>query len=542
MIHHLLLILPILTAAAIAFSSQHSAKWIAFAGSTATFIAGAVFAVQFPNWSTGGFWPNEGSTSILGSFGVDLKIGVDSVSMLLVLLTVFLTPLSIAGSFSAIRTRQREYYAWFMVLETSMLLAFMSRDLIFFYIGYEFTLIPMFFLISIWGGPMRGPAAIKFFIFTFLGSVFTLTAVIFVAVRHFESAGTWTFGIEELVKFSSTQLSDREQFWVFVGLIVGFAIKTPFFPTHSWLPLAHDQAPTGGSVILAGVLLKLGTYGVFRFALPMSPIGAVECSTFFAILGIIAILYMSLVCWVQTDIKKLIAYSSVSHMGFVVLGLFALNPIGLQGAVMYMVNHGLSTGALFLCIGMIYERYHTKDMEQLGGLVARMPVWSFFMIVFTLSSVGLPGLNGFIGEFLCLMGAFVAEHDQPAGYPGVLGPWYAVIAAIGLILGAMYLLIMLGKIVWGPLREPHGDGHAGHHGEHAASELPRDLNFREIAILAPIALVCLAIGLYPQPILNAVEPNVKETLASFPKVIDAHNAKLGTPNPNKPTVHAEAPR
>ena len=244
---------------------------------------------------------------------------------------------------------------------------------------------------------------------------------------------------------------------------------------------------------------------------------------------------MGLVCWVQTDIKKLIAYSSVSHMGFVVLGLFALNPIGLQGAVMYMVNHGLSTGALFLCIGMIYERYHTKDMEQLGGLVSKMPVWSFFMIIFTLSSVGLPGLNGFVGEFLCLMGAFVAEHDQPAGYPGVLGPWYAVVAAIGLILGAMYLLIMLRKIVWGTLREPHGDGHT----EHAASELPTDLNFREIAILAPIAVACLVIGLYPKPLLNAVEPCVKEVLVNYPAAIDAFNAKRGLVNPSAPVKQAE---
>jgi NADH-quinone oxidoreductase subunit M len=540
-IQHLILGIPLLAALAVALGPQKSAKWTAFVGSMAALVAATVFAVQFPNWSAAGFWPNEGTAPLLGAFGVDLKIGVDSVSLLLVLLTAFLTPLSIAGSFTAIKTRQREYYAWFMVLETSMLLAFMSRDLIFFYIGYEFTLIPMYFLISIWGGPTRGPAAIKFFIFTFLGSVFTLTAVIFVAVRHFESTGAWTFGIEPLVQFSSTQLSHREQFWVFVGLMVGFAIKTPFFPTHAWLPLAHDQAPTGGSVILAGVLLKLGTYGVFRFALPMAPIGAVESATFFAILGIIAILYMSLVCWVQTDIKKLIAYSSVSHMGFVVLGLFALNPIGLQGAVMYMINHGLSTGALFLCIGMIYERYHTKDMEQLGGLVSRMPVWSFFMIVFTLSSVGLPGLNGFVGEFLCLMGAFVAEHDQPAGYPGVLGPWFAVVAAIGLILGAMYLLIMLGKIVWGPLREPLADGHGAHHGDHAAGELPRDLNVREIAILAPIAVVCLVIGLYPQPLLNAVEPDVRDTLAAFPSAVNTYNADRGLANPAAPPAAPAKP-
>jgi NADH-quinone oxidoreductase subunit M len=308
---------------------------------------------------------------------------------------------------------------------------------------------------------------------------------------------------------------------------------------HTWLPLAHDQAPTAGSVILAGTLLKLGTYGVYRIALPTAPVGGVELNQFIAVLCIIGIIHAALICWVQNDAKKLIAYSSVSHLGFCMLGLFSLNSIGATGSVMYMINHGLSTGALFLCIGMIYERYHTKDMEQLGGLAKRMPVWSFFMVFFTMASLGLPGLNGFIGEFLCLMGCFTAEPDSVAGFPGVLGPWYAVFAGLGLVLAAMYLLIMLGKLVWGPLKEPHGHAHgSGHGGDHHAGELPADLNAREIGILVPLAVVCLAIGFYPKPMLEAIAPSVEGVLKPYPKLVSEY-ADRGTLLP--PASGSDAP-
>jgi len=391
----------------------------------------------------------------------------------------------------------------------------------------------MYFLISIWGGPQRRAAAIKFFVFTFLGSVFTLAAAIYVAVRHADMTGVWDFSLATLTAFGSEHMTATEQFWVFLGLMAGFAVKTPIFPVHTWLPLAHDQAPTGGSVILAALLLKLGTYGVYRIAMPVAPSGAVETATFFGILGILAILVTAMICWVQTDVKKLIAYSSVSHMGFVIMGLFAFNPVGMQGAVMYMVSHGLSTGAMFLCIGMMYERFHTKEMDQMSGLARRMPVWGTFMVLFTLASLGLPGLNGFVGEFLCLMGTFVAEHDQPAGYPGVMGPWFAVVAAVGLILGAMYLLIMLGKVVWGPLKVPgaSADPHEHAHGDVGHGGLPRDLNFREIALLAPLAVACLAIGVYPRIMLDVTEPSVRETLVAYPARVNQHNAERGLANP-----------
>jgi len=509
----LLLTLPLLAAVAIALAPPRLAQWIATGGSLATAALAVLLAVQFPTWTSETFWPDEfAAATVVERFGVSLELGMDGVSLLMVLLTVLLVAVSVIGSFTAITTRQREYYGWFMVLESSVLLAFMARDAVVFYIGYEFTLVPMFFLISIWGGPDRRPAAIKFFIFTFLASVLMLAGIVFVAASRAAEVGAWSFLIDDLVAHAST-LDATTQFWVFLALMAAFAVKTPFFPVHSWLPLAHDQAPTGGSVILAGALLKLGTYGAFRIGLPMAPIGGAMLCNFFAILAIVGIVVAAMICWVQKDVKKLVAYSSVSHMGMLMLGLFALNPIGLQGSVLYFINHGLSTGALFLLIGMVYERYHTKDMDQLGGLAKQMPIWSCFMVFFVLSSVGLPGLNGFIGEFLCLWGCFTAEHDGLAGYPGLLGPWYAIIAIIGLILGAMYLLRMTGKMVWGPLKLPEPDGH------HEASALPKDLSPREIGILLPLAALCLFIGLYPKPLLVSIDPAIRTVLAGYPEAV-----------------------
>ena len=537
-----LVLLPVLGAAATAAGPSRWAKWTAFLFTLAVFGVSVMHAARFPEWFSGHFWPTAVEGSPLRMFGVNLQLGCDSVSLLLLLLTTFMMPLTIAGSFTAVTEREREYYAWFQLLEAAILLAFLARDFIVFYVGYEFTLVPMYFLISIWGGQQRRAAAIKFFIFTFLGSVFTLAAATYVAARHADATGTWDFGLATLTAFGAEQLTAREQFWVFLGLMAGFAIKTPVFPVHTWLPLAHDQAPTGGSVILAAVLLKLGTYGVYRIALPVAPAGGVETAAFFGLLGILAIIVTAMICWVQTDAKKLIAYSSVSHMGFVIMGLFAFNPIGLQGSVMYMISHGLSTGALFLCIGMIYERFHTKEMDQMSGLARHMPVWACFMVLFTLASLGLPGLNGFVGEFLCLMGTFVAEHDQPAGYPGVMGPWFAVVAAAGLILGAMYLLILLGKIVWGPLKVPgaSADPHEHAHGDHGDGHLPRDLSFREIAVLVPIALACLGTGLYPRLMMDVTEPSVRETLAAYPQKVNEHNAARGLTNPKLGAKVAEA--
>jgi NADH-quinone oxidoreductase subunit M len=292
-------------------------------------------------------------------------------------------------------------------------------------------------------------------------------------------------------------------------------------------------------VILAAVLLKLGTYGLYRFVLPMVPIAVVEYAPLIAILSIIGILYAALICWVQSDVKKLIAYSSVSHLGFCVLGLFALNPLGAQGSVLYMLNHGLSTGALFFCIGMIYERFHTREMDQMSGLARAMPVWAFFMVFFTLASVGLPGLNGFVSEFLCLIGTFISTGD-PIGsesaraYPGVLGPWYAAVAGVGMIFAAMYLLIMLGKVVFGPVKLPGENGH-GHHGGHAP---PADLSLREIGVLAPIAVLCVVLGLYPKPLTDAMESSIETALVAYPDAVS--EARVLTSNEPRTTNHEHA--
>jgi NADH-quinone oxidoreductase subunit M len=430
------------------------------------------------------------------------------------------------GSFTAVSERLREYYAWMLALEAAMIGVFIARDLIFFYISFEFTLIPMFFLIAIWGSVNRARAAVKFFLFTFTGSMLALAGFLYVAWQHAAAEGEWSFSMARLTEFAST-MSPGEQAWVMAALLAGFAVKVPLFPLHTWLPLAHTEAPTAGSVILAGLLLKLGTYGLYRFVLPMTPAGLlndISIDALFlsftvvplkaiAVLCLIGILYAGLICWVQSDIKKLVAYSSVSHLGFCVLGLVALNPLGAQGAVLYMINHGLSTGALFFLVGMIYERYHTRDMQQLGGLARRMPVWAFFMVFFVLSSVGLPGLNGFVGEFLCLIGAFTATADSVA-YPGMLGPWYGAVAGAGMIVAAMYLLIMTGKVVWGPLREPHAAAHG--HGAERGSPLPADLSAREIAVLVPLAALCLAIGIQPKPLTDAMEGSIELVLKEFP--------------------------
>ncbi|MFM1803611.1 MAG: NADH-quinone oxidoreductase subunit [Planctomycetota bacterium] len=525
----LLLVLPLVAAGGVALAPARLAKWIATIATLVVFAVSLAFAWGFPGWTDGSIAPSDTGVSIMPSIGINLTLGADAVGVMLILLTTFLMPLAMIGSFTAVKERLKEYYAWFMVLEAAMIGVFLARDAIVFYTAYEFTLVPMYFLIAIYGGADRRAASVKFFLYTFLGSLLTLSGVIYIAAQHAASAGgEWTFDLARLAAFASTSLPETQQYWVFILLMAGFAVKVPFFPVHTWLPLAHDQAPTAGSVILAGTLLKLGTYGVYRIALPTAPVGGVELSQFLAVLCIIGIVYAALICWVQHDAKKLVAYSSVSHLGFCMLGLFSLNSIGATGSVMYMINHGLSTGALFLCIGMIYERYHTKDMDQLGGLFRRMPVWSFFMVFFTLASLGLPGLNGFIGEFLCLMGCYTAEPNSVAGFPGLLGPWYALVAGSGLVLAAMYLLIMLGKLVWGPLREPHGDGHGAGHGHgHRDGELPADLSAREIGILVPLALVCLVIGFYPKPMLEAIAPSVENTLRPYPALV-AEYAANGT--------------
>ncbi|MSQ90131.1 MAG: NADH-quinone oxidoreductase subunit M [Phycisphaerales bacterium] len=520
------ILFPIAAALAVAIGPTKSARWTALVGTLVSLLALAIFAWNFPAWKSAEHFPMAVGPAWIEHAGITFSVGFDTVSLLLALLTAFLMPLCIIGSFSAITERTKEYYGWFLVLGASIILAFAARDAILFYVGYEFTLVPMTLIIAIYGGTERRVAALKMFLYTFLGSMFMLAALLYVAWELRLASGAWNFDIDALIA-TSVRLPSSNQYWLFAALMVGFAVKVPLFPLHTWLPLAHDQAPTAGSVILASAMLKLGTYGNYRFALPMAPAGGAELMSVVAVLAIIAIIYASLICWVQTDAKRLVAYSSVAHLGLCMLGLFALNPMGAEGAVFYMVNHGLSTGALFFCIGMFYERYHTKDTDVLGGLAKRMPIWASFMVLFTLASIGLPGLNGFIGEFLCLGGTFIAEHDGQSGYYGVLGPWYAVVAGLGLIFAAMYLLILLGKIVWGPLREPATSAVGAGHGAHHAS-LPRDLCFREIAVLTPLAVACIWLGFQPKPMLDAIAPCAKRMLAHYPAEIEKHMKQSGT--------------
>jgi NADH-quinone oxidoreductase subunit M len=447
------------------------------------------------NWITTGTWTEDADGSLRLTNGIVLRyhVGLDAISLPLVVLTGLLVPLAVWCSFSAIRTRTREYYAWLLALTAGMFGVFAARDVLLFYIFFEFTLVPLYFLIGIWGGPERRFAANKFFIYTFVGSVLTFAGIMYLALRAAAIDGTGVLDFD-LARLSVLALGDggltaTEQGWLFIAFFCGFAIKVPFFPLHTWLPLAHTEAPTAGSVLLAGVLLKLGTYGFLRFSLPMVPEGALAWAAPMGVLAICGIIYGALCCWVQRDVKKLVAYSSVSHLGFCMLGMFSLLPIGLSGSVLYMVNHGISTGALFLAVGMMYERYHTRDLEQIGGLARKMPVLASFFMLFVLSSIGLPGLNGFVSEFTVLFAAFNSD---------TLGLWYGVAGATGILLGAIYMLYAAGKMLFGPLKEPDGtpDLSAG---------LKPDLGPREIAILTPLAIIVVALGLYPRIITDTLD-------------------------------------
>ena len=464
--------------------------------------------------------------------GASFALGVNGLSIWLVLLTAFLQPLAILSSFESITTRPREYYAWINALLVPMLGVFMARDLLLFYVFFELTLIPMFFLIGIWGGPDRRYAAGKFFLFTFTGGVLTLAAAVYLGFT------AHTFALDDavgangvvtqygVVHYAQLFLPTAARYWVVLGLLAGFAVKTPLFPVHTWLPLAHTEAPTAGSVILAGVLLKLGTYGLLVLAVPIGIIGASGPAfpglvQFIAVICVIGIIYGALCAWVQPDIKKLVAFSSVSHLGFCVLGLFALNDIGMQGSVLYMINHGLSTGAMFLVIGMIYDRYHTRDINKLSGLARKMPILAFFFVFFMLSSIGLPGTNGFVSEFLTMLGAFTST---------VLNPWFGAVAAIGVILGAVYMLHMTARVIMGPLKVPdvdHGESTASSatHSQatgrtaHAHSDAGKnDIGPREIAILVPLAIAVLVIGVQPGIILDGMRSEI-ESLRAVPTIV-----------------------
>jgi len=417
------------------------------------------------------------------SFGIHYHVGIDGISLFLILLTTFLMPVSILASWH-ITKHIKEYMIAMLVLETGMIGVFVSLDLFLFYVFWELMLIPMYLLIGIWGGPRRIYAAVKFFLYTMSGSVFMLLAIIALYFLNHRATGEYTFN---LLEFYRLELSFAVQFWLFLAFAFAFAIKVPMFPFHTWLPDAHVEAPTAGSVILAGVLLKMGTYGFVRFCLPLFPEASHVFIPVISWMAIVGIIYGALVSLVQEDLKKLVAYSSVSHLGFVMLGIFAFNVQGIEGGITQMINHGLSTGALFLAVGMLYERRHTRMIADFGGLTKQMPVFATLFLIVTLSSIGLPGLNGFVGEFLILLGAFKAR---------IL---YASIATSGIILAAVYMLWMFQRVMF-------------HEITHEENKTLPDLNKREFAILIPLILIIFWIGIYPNSFLRKMDASVNHLL------------------------------
>jgi|KBSSwiStaDraftv2_1062776.scaffolds.fasta_scaffold47580_2 NADH-quinone oxidoreductase subunit M len=454
----------------------------------ATIVAVAEVAIALPLW-----WrhdPRLGmqfveSRSWLPAFGANYSLGVDGISVLLVLLTVVLTAIAVVGAYAAVEKRAREFYACLLALEAGMLGTFLATDVLLFYVFWEAMLVPMYLLIGVWGGPRRIYAAVKFFLYTMAGSVLMLVAILWLYFLQRSFTGVPSFALEAFYRMPILPVT---QTWLFLAFAVAFAIKVPMFPFHTWLPDAHVEAPTAGSVILAAVLLKMGTYGFVRFAMPLFPIASAELTPWIIGLSIIGIWYGALVAMVQPDLKKLVAYSSVSHLGFCMLGLFAMNTQGFTGSLLQMLNHGVSTGALFLLVGVIYERRHTRLISDFGGLWKPLPVFATIFLVVMLSSIGLPGTNGFVGEFLVLLGAFRTN------------PWWAALAAVGVILSAVYMLWMFQRVVFGPVT-------------HVENENLKDLSWRERLVFVPLLILIFWMGVAPQPFIDRAEPALNRTLA-----------------------------
>jgi NADH-quinone oxidoreductase subunit M len=481
---HVILWLPLVGMAIVMLGPVERAKDLAFG------VAVLQFILSIPLWSAFNAASSafQFSTAVpwIESWGIYYRVGIDGISVLLVLLATFLMPLAILGSYRYIQARQRTFYGMMLLLQVGIIGVFVSLDLFLFFVFWELMLVPMYFIIGVWGGEKRVYAAIKFFLYTAIGSLLMLVAILYLVFKYQMTTGGISFAYIDLL---DVQLTYREQFWLFGAFALAFAIKVPLFPFHTWLPDAHVQAPTPGSVVLAAVLLKMGTYGFLRFLLPFFPAAATNATIVMTmmVLGLAGITYAAWVAAVQPDAKKLIAYTSVAHMGFVVLGIFALTLQGVQGAMIVMLSHGVSTGAMFLLLGMLYERRHTRTIAEFGGLAAVMPMFATIFVITALTSIGLPGTSGFVGEFLALIGTFQTH------------PWVALIATSGVIFAAYYMLPMVQKIVFNAPDKPENRN-------------LKDLSGRELMVLLPLVAVMLWMGVYPKPFLERTEVSVEELI------------------------------
>jgi NADH-quinone oxidoreductase subunit M len=485
-----ILFVPLAGAAVLLLVNKEKEDTIRWIANIVAFIG---FVISIPLW----FWYNPGTSGFqfveqapwIPSIGAQYFLGVDGFSALLILLTTMMGFIAVLSSWTAITERVKEYYIFLLVLQTGMLGAFMSLDFLLFFLFWEVMLVPMYFLIGIWGSDRRLYSAIKFFLYTLVGSVVMLLGILALYFAYHSATGEYTF---DVTKYHQFNVDTGLQWWVFLAFFLGFAIKVPMFPFHTWLPDAHTDAPTAGSVILAAVLLKMGTYGFLRFSLPILPDASKQFVPMVVLLCIIGIVYGALVALAQRDWKRLVAYSSVSHMAMVMLGMFALNPVGITGSIVQQLNHGISTGALFLIVGIVYERRHTREISEYGGLSKVMPVYAAVFLIMTMSSIGLPALNGFIGEFLILQGVFTASK------------MWAAFAASGIVLGAAYMLYLYQRTMFGKIENPK-------------NERLIDLNHREFATFAPLLILAFWMGLYPAPFLRRLETSVAHIMSRVNK-------------------------
>ncbi len=507
----LIMFTPLVGAVLLLFVSKHSEnaiRWIANG------FAVLGFLVSLPLW----FWLDQGTSDWqfverlpwIPSIGAEYFIGVDGFSALLILLATLMGAIGILSSWTAVTVRVKEYYVFLLMLQTGMIGAFVALDFLLFFVFWEVMLVPMYFLIGIWGSTNRLYSAIKFFLFTLVGSVIMLLGILAVYFYYHEVTGVYTF---DITRFHELNMPFDLQWWVFLAFFLGFAVKVPMFPFHTWLPDAHTDAPTAGSVILAAVLLKMGTYGFIRFSLPILPEAAQAFVPWVVWLSIIGIIYGALVAMAQRDWKRLVAYSSVSHMGMVMLGMFALTPVGITGSIVQQINHGISTGGLFLLVGVVYERRHTREISEYGGLSKIMPVYAAVFLVMTMSSIGLPTLNGFIGEILILQGIFVVNKV------------WAAFAATGIVLGAAYMLWLYQRTMFGEVNNPKNEGLS-------------DIGLREFATFAPLLILAVWIGLYPKPFIDRLDTSVDRVMARVNSTYAPLNADAAEEDEAEPAAAA----